>query len=91
MSSNLLQLIPVLAHSTSVPHNDEQPAIIKLNIAFIAFTSVFILSRIAVRALIVKHLSLDDYLMLGAGAFAVVLSAMSIYGEWRPKHHLNIV
>jgi hypothetical protein len=80
MSGGLLDLIPALHDSDSVPHNSLQPEILRVNIAFIVITCTFIILRIAVRLLLVKHVALEDYLMVGAGLFATAFSAMAMTG-----------
>ena len=74
-------LVAIYADNPNVPHNSKQPEIIKLNIAFIAFTDSIILLRILVRARIVKHVAAEDYLMVAAGVFATTFSAMNIVGR----------
>lgn len=73
-------LVQIYASNPNVPHNSVQPEIIRLNVAFIAFTDSIIILRILVRARIVKHVALEDYLMVAAGLFATAFSAMNIVG-----------
>jgi hypothetical protein len=74
-------LVQIYANNPNVPHNSLQPQIIRLNSAFIAFTDVIIIIRILVRARIVKHVALEDHLMIAAGLFATAFSAMNIVGS----------
>ncbi|ETN36845.1 uncharacterized protein HMPREF1541_07832 [Cyphellophora europaea CBS 101466] len=78
-------LVQIYANNPSVPHNNEQPSIIKLNAAFIVFTDSIIILRILVRARIVKHIATEDYLMVAAGLFATAFSAMNIVGKLTPQ------
>lgn len=73
-------LVSIYASNPNVPHNSVQPGILRLNIAFIAFTDSIIILRLFVRASIVKHVALEDYLMVAAGLFATAFSAMNIVG-----------
>lgn len=75
-------LVQLYANNPNVPHNSLQPEIIRLNSAFIAFTASIIILRILVRARIVKHVALEDYLMVAAGLFATAFSAMNIVGTY---------
>lgn len=81
MSGSLLDLIPALHESPTVPHNSLQSEILRINAAFIAITCTFIILRVLVRALVVKKLALEDYLMIASGAFAWAFSAMAIVGK----------
>ncbi len=80
MSGSLLDLIPALHESPTVPHNSLQPEILRINVAFIAITCTFIILRVIVRSFLVKHVALEDYLMIASGAFAWAFSAMAIAG-----------
>ena len=73
-------LVQIYASNPSVPHNTLQPEIIRLNSTLIAFTDAIIIVRILVRARIVKHVALEDYLMVAAGIVATAFSAMNIVG-----------
>lgn len=66
-----------------LPHNSSVGEIYRLNIAFIAVTSVIIGIRLIVRVFVVKHVAVDDYLMVAAGLFANAFSAMAIVGASR--------
>lgn len=79
---SLIDLIPVLHNSDRVPHNSLQPEIVRLNIAFIVVTSSFIVGRVLVRILLVKHAAIEDFLMVAAGIFATAFSAMAIVGVY---------
>jgi hypothetical protein len=79
-SMSLIDLLPVLHNSPAVAHNSVQPEILRLNIAFIAVTSCFIIARVLVRTFLVKHVAIEDYLMVAAGLFATAFSAMAIVG-----------
>ena len=70
-----------LHNSPTVPHNSLQPEIRRLNIAFIAVTNTFIISRILVRVFITKKVGFEDYLMIAAGLFATAFSATAISGQ----------
>lgn len=74
-------LVSIYANSPKVPHNDVHAEIISLNIAFIAVSSSIVFLRVVVRTLIVKHVALDDYLMIAAGIIAAAFSAMCIAGK----------
>lgn len=73
-------LVATYANNPDVPHNDERPEIISLNGAFTSVAVFIILLRIVVRTTIVKHIALEDYLMIAAGVFAAAFSAMNIVG-----------
>lgn len=73
-------LVAIYANNPNVPHNTLQPEITRLNSAFIAFTNTIIIVRILVRARIVKHVALEDHLMVAAGVVATAFSAMNIVG-----------
>jgi hypothetical protein len=62
-------------------HSSIQSSIIAYNIAAIAIVVITLSTRICVRALIVKHVLMDDYLMLAAGIFAIALSSLIIAGK----------
>jgi hypothetical protein len=81
MSSGFLDLVPALHASPNLSHNSVQPEILRLNIGFIAITNLFITVRILVRALLVKHVALEDHLMIVAGLFATAFSTMAIVGK----------
>lgn len=76
-------LVAIYASNPDVPHNSVQPEILTINIAFITFTTSIIILRLLVRARIVKHVALEDYLMVAAGLFATAFSAMNIVGMAR--------
>lgn len=61
-------------------HSSKQSSIIAYNSAAIAIATLTILLRLGVRALLVKHVLVEDYLILAAGATAVALSALIIAG-----------
>lgn len=75
-------LVALYANNPNVPHNSEQPEIISLNIAFIAVTIAIVTLRIVVRTFIVKHVALEDYLMIAAGVFGVAFSSLNIAGPY---------
>lgn len=74
-------LVAIYGSNPNVPHNSVQPEIKTLNIAFIVFTDSIIILRLLVRARIVKHVALEDYLMVAAGLCATAFSAMNIVGK----------
>ena len=76
--SSYLDLITALHNSPTVPHNTLAPEIRRLNIAFIAITDTFIISRILVRVFLTKKVALEDYLMVAAGLFATAFSSTAI-------------
>ncbi|KIX05878.1 uncharacterized protein Z518_03851 [Rhinocladiella mackenziei CBS 650.93] len=63
-----------------LPHDSSVGEIRILNIVFIAVTSVIIIVRLIVRAFVVKHVTVDDYLMVAAGLFDTAFSVMAIVG-----------
>jgi hypothetical protein len=73
------QLVPPVT-TALLPHDSEVGEIYRVNIAFICVNSVIIIIRLLVRALVVKHIAVDDYLMVAAGVFADAFSAMAIVG-----------
>jgi hypothetical protein len=75
-----MDLLTLYANNPNVPHNNEQPAIIKLNAIFLAVTDSIIILRVLVRLTIVKNIAIEDYLMVAAGFFATAFSAMNIVG-----------
>jgi hypothetical protein len=68
------------ADGTILTHNSLVGEIYRVNIAFIAVTAVVIGLRLLVRSVVVKHVAVDDYLMVAAGVFAIAFSAMAIVG-----------
>ncbi len=64
-----------------LPHDSSVGEIYRLNISFIAVTLVIIGVRLIVRILVVKHVAIDDYLMVAAGLLATAFSAMAIVGR----------
>ena len=76
-----MELLALYADNPNVPHNDERPAIIKLNAAFLAVTDSIIILRLLVRWRIVKHIAVDDHLMIAAGVFTTAFLAMNIVGK----------
>jgi len=72
------------AQGELLPHNSSVGELYRLNVSFIAVTSVIIGIRLVVRIFIVKHVAVDDYLMVAAGLFATAFSAMAIVGTLRP-------
>lgn len=68
------------APGSFLPHDSSVGEIYRLNIAFIAVTSSIIAVRLIVRAFVVKHVAVDDYLMVAAGLFANAFSTMAIVG-----------
>jgi len=65
-----------------LPHNSEVGEIYKLNICFIVATCAIIGLRLFVRAYLVKHITVDDYLMVAAGIFSTAFSTMAIVGTY---------
>ncbi|KAJ9609042.1 hypothetical protein H2200_006813 [Cladophialophora chaetospira] len=63
-----------------LPHDSYVGEIYRVNIAFICANSIIILIRLAVRGFVVKHVAVDDYLMVAAGLCANVFSALAIVG-----------
>ncbi|KIW88593.1 uncharacterized protein Z519_10639 [Cladophialophora bantiana CBS 173.52] len=63
-----------------LPHDSYVGEIYRVNISFICVNSVIIIIRLIVRAFVVEHVAVDDYLMVAAGLFADAFSAMSIVG-----------
>jgi hypothetical protein len=80
-------LVALYAQNPNVPHNSEVPAIISLNAAFLAVTTSIIALRVVVRTFIVKHVALEDWLMVAAGVFGATFSALNIAG-WSFHPHL---
>jgi uncharacterized membrane protein YozB (DUF420 family) len=66
--------------SAFLPHNTLVGEIYRVNIAFIAVTALIIGVRLIVRGAVVKHVAVDDYLMVAAGVFAIAFSGMAIVG-----------
>jgi hypothetical protein len=64
-----------------LPHDNAVGEIYKVNISFIAVTSLIIGLRLVVRGFVVKHVAVDDYLMVAAGLFSTAFSAMTIVGK----------
>ena len=64
-----------------LPHDSEVGELYRVNIAFICVNSIIIIVRLIVRGFSVKHVAIDDYLMVAAGVFADVFSAMAIVGK----------
>lgn len=71
------------SESDFLPHDNAVAEIYQVNISFIAVTSLVIGLRLAVRAFAVKHVAVDDYLMVGAGLFSTAFSVMVIVGKFR--------
>ena len=65
-----------------LPHDNAVGEIYKVNISFIAVNSVIIGLRLMVRVFVVKHVAIDDYLMVLAGLFSAAFSAMTIVGKY---------
>ncbi|OCT44074.1 integral membrane protein [Cladophialophora carrionii] len=63
-----------------LPHDSYVGEIYRVNISFICVNSVIIFVRLIVRAFMVKHVAVDDYLMVAAGLCADVFSALAIVG-----------
>ncbi|KIW72896.1 hypothetical protein PV04_01057 [Phialophora macrospora] len=63
-----------------LPHDSYVGEIYRVNISFICVTSIIIIVRLIVRAFMVKHVAVDDYLMVAAGLCANVFSALAIVG-----------
>lgn len=66
-----------------LPHDNAVGEIYKVNISFIAVTSLIIGLRLVVRGFVVKHIAVDDYLMVAAGLFSTAFSTMTIVGKSR--------
>jgi hypothetical protein len=65
-----------------LPHDSYVGEIYRVNIAFICVNSLIIIIRILVRAFVVGHVAVDDYLMVAAGLCADVFSALAIVGTF---------
>jgi hypothetical protein len=63
-----------------LPHDSYVGELRRVNIAFICANSVIIIVRLIVRGFVVKHVAVDDYLMVAAGLCADVFSALAIVG-----------
>jgi hypothetical protein len=63
-----------------LPHDSYVGEIYRVNISFICVISIIIIVRLIVRAFMVKHVAVDDYLMVAAGLCANVFSALAIVG-----------
>jgi hypothetical protein len=63
-------------------HSNISHLLVIFNIVAISLTCLIVFSRTLVRALIVKHVALEDYLMVVAGLAAVSLSTMVIIGKY---------
>lgn len=66
-----------------LPHDNAVGEIYRVNISFTAVTILVIGLRLIVRAFVVKHVAVDDYLMVGAGLFSTAFSVMVIVGKSR--------
>jgi hypothetical protein len=62
-------------------HSNIQPYIRRLNISFIVLSCFIIGLRTLVRAMLVKHVAIEDYLMLAAGVSATAFFALNIMGK----------
>ena len=68
--------------TSSQTDSNVQSDIISYNVATIAIVATTILVRTSVRAFIVKHVAIEDYLMLAAGGSAIALCAMVLVGTY---------
>ena len=66
-----------------LPHDSSVGEIYRVNIAFICVNTIIILIRLVVRGFVVKHVAVDDYLMVAAGICADIFSALAIVGMSR--------
>lgn len=74
------------APTALLPHDSYVGELYRINISFICVDSVIIILRLFVRGFVVKHVAVDDYLMVAAGILADVFSAMAIVGaSWSLK------
>jgi len=71
---------PLIFLNPNNPHDSLVPEIVRLNSAFIAVACLVIGLRLFVRVFMVKHVVIEDYLMVAAGITYVAFSGMNLLG-----------
>lgn len=69
-----------MAEVPNLPHNSFVEQMYKINISFTAVVCLVILLRLFVRLHIVRHVAIEDHLMVGAGLFFLAFSTMNLVG-----------
>ena len=76
----ILQWLLQHINNPNVDHTNTQPFILALNLSFISIVAFVIALRTLVRVFLVKHVAIEDYLMIGAGLSAIAFFSLNVAG-----------